>query len=156
RVAALGVLVTFALLVEFGTFLADVERVQEGRRPFYVYGRRAAEVFVDGALVAGAFFAAYLVLFNGTGTPNQRHYFLLALPVLLFCRYVALLLSGMYAGVWRYVSARDAGRAVTAVVVSGIAAVGILALTQGPLGDFSRSVFVIDAVFCSVVIVASR
>jgi UDP-GlcNAc:undecaprenyl-phosphate GlcNAc-1-phosphate transferase len=156
RIAALGVLFTFALLVQFGSFLADVDRGQTGRRPLYLYTRRIAEVCVDGALISGAFLAAYLVRFDGVGTPNQRHYFLLTLPVLLFCRYVALLVFGMYAGVWRYASSRDALRAAAAVVVSEVAALGIVVLTQGPLGDFSRSVFVIDAVFCSVAIAGSR
>ena len=156
RIAAIGVLFTFALLVQFGSFLADVDRGQGRRRPLYVYTRRIAEVFVDGALVAGAFLAAYLVRFNGIGTPNERHYFLLTLPVLLFCRYIALLLFGMYAAVWRYASSRDAVRAASAVIVSEVATLGIVMLTQGPLGDFSRSLFVIDAVFCSVAIAGSR
>jgi UDP-GlcNAc:undecaprenyl-phosphate GlcNAc-1-phosphate transferase len=121
-----------------------------------LYGRRLAEVAVDGALISASFLAAYLLRFNGIGTPNQRHYFLLALPVLLFCRYIALLLLGMYAAVWRYASSRDAVRAASAVTVSEVAALGIIVLAQGPLGDFSRSVFVIDAVFCSVAIVGSR
>jgi UDP-GlcNAc:undecaprenyl-phosphate GlcNAc-1-phosphate transferase len=155
RLAALGVLFTFALLVQFGSFLADVDR-KGGTTPLALHARRLLEVAVDGAIIAGAFVAAYLVRFEGGGTPNQRHAFLLTLPVLLFCRYIALLLFGMYAGVWRYASSRDALRAGSAVVVSEIAALGLVVLTQGPLGDFSRSVFVIDAVFCSVAIAASR
>jgi FlaA1/EpsC-like NDP-sugar epimerase len=63
---------------------------------------------------------------------------------------------GLYAGVWRYASTRDALRAVAAVVVSEIAAVGVIVITQGDLGDFSRSVFVIDAFICSMAIVAAR
>jgi UDP-GlcNAc:undecaprenyl-phosphate GlcNAc-1-phosphate transferase len=155
RVAALGVLFTFALLVQFGSFLADVDR-GTARRPLYLYTRRIAEVLVDGAIIAASFLAAYLLRFNGIGTPNQRHYFLLTLPILLFCRYVALLLFGMYAGVWRYAGVRDALRAAGAVVVSEVAALGLVVLTQGPLGDFTRSLFVIDAVFCSVAIASSR
>jgi UDP-GlcNAc:undecaprenyl-phosphate GlcNAc-1-phosphate transferase len=155
RVAAIGVLVSFAQLVQFGSFLADVGREGAVRRS-YVYTRRLAEVAVDGALVAASFLAAYLLRFNGVGTPNQRHYFLLALPVLLLCRYVALLVFGMYAGVWRYTSARDALRASAAVVVSEVTAIGILAVTQGPPGDFSRSVFVIDVLICTTAIVAAR
>jgi len=154
RIAALGVLATFALLVQFGSFLADVGRDTPGRS--YVYTRRLAEVAVDGALISAAFLGAYLLRFNGVGTPNQRHYFLLTLPVLLFSRYIALLLFGMYAGVWRYASVRDALRAAAAVVVSEIVAVGVITLTQGPLGDFSRSVFVIDVFICSLAIVAAR
>ncbi|MGZ4336596.1 MAG: hypothetical protein ACXVRA_04700 [Gaiellaceae bacterium] len=155
RVATLGVLVSFALLVQFGSFLANVGREGAARRS-YVYARRLAEVAVDGALISASFLGAYLLRFNGVGTPNQRHYFLLALPVLLLCRYIGLLAFGMYAGVWRYASARDALRAATAVVASAITAIGILAITQGPMGDFSRSVFVIDALICTLAIVTAR
>ena len=154
RVAAFGVLVTFALLVQLGSFLADVDRSRQSH--IYVYTRRIAEVVVDGALISASFLAAYLLRFDGIGTINQRHLFLLTLPVLLLCRYIALLLLGMYAGVWRYTSARDAVRATTAVVVSAIGTLGIIVLTQGSLGDFSRSVFVIDAVICSIAITAAR
>ncbi|HZU20871.1 MAG TPA: hypothetical protein VE982_06605 [Gaiellaceae bacterium] len=156
RLAALGVLVSFALLVQFGSFLADVGREGRTVRRSYVYTRRLAEVAVDGALVSASFLAAYLLRFNGIGTPNQRHYFLLTLPVLLFTRYVALLVFGMYSGVWRYTSARDALRAAAAVGTSEVTAIGILAITQGPIGDFSRSVFVIDTLICTVAIVAAR
>ena len=155
RVATLGVLVSFALLVQFGSFLADVGR-EGAARSSYLYTRRLAEVAVDGALIAASFLAAYLLRFNGVGTPNQRHYFLLTLPVLLLSRYIALLVFGMYAGVWRYTSARDALRAAAAVATSEVTAIGILAITQGPIGDFSRSVFVIDTLICTVAIVAAR
>jgi UDP-GlcNAc:undecaprenyl-phosphate GlcNAc-1-phosphate transferase len=155
RIAAIGVLVSFALLVQFGSFLANVDRDATTPRA-WIYVRRLAEVVVDGALIAASFLAAYLLRFNGIGTPNQRYYFLLTLPVLLFCRYIALLAFGMYAGVWRYASARDALRAAAAVVVSAIATLGIVTFTQGPMGDFSRSVFVIDALICTLAIVAAR
>ncbi len=139
RVAAIGVLVSFALLVQFGSFLADVGRERQvGARRSYLYIRRLAEVAVDGALIAASFLAAYLLRFNGIGTPNQRHLFLLTLPVLLLSRYIALLGFGMYAGVWRYASTRDALRAGVAVAISEVVAAGIITITQGPLGDFSQ------------------
>jgi UDP-GlcNAc:undecaprenyl-phosphate GlcNAc-1-phosphate transferase len=155
RLAALGVLVTFALLIQFGSFLADVEHAHE-RRSIFAFSRRIAEVIVDGALIAASFLAAYLLRFDGIGTPNQRHYFLLTLPVLLFCRYIALLVLGMYSGVWRYAGGRDVLRAFVAVGLSGVVALGFVVLTQGPLGDFSRSILVIDFLICSLAIVAAR
>ena len=130
RVAAIGVLVSFALLIQFGSFLADVDREQEPRSLF-AYSRRFAEVIVDGALISASFLAAYLLRFNGIGTFNQRHFFLLTLPVLLFCRFAALLLFGMYAGVWRYASSRDVLRAFVAVGISGIVALGIVVAHAG-------------------------
>ena len=156
RLATVGVLVTFALLVQFGSFLADVDRGGTARRSVLGNVRRLGEVLTDGALVSAAFLGAYLLRFDGLGTTNQRRYFLLALPAILFARYIAFILLGLYSSVSRYVSSRDALRAVTAVIVSEVGAVGFIVLTQGPLGDFSRSVFVIDVFICSVTIVISR
>ena len=113
-------------------------------------------MLTDGALIGASFLAAFLLRFNGLGTPNQRHYFLLSLPAILFARYVALIALGLYSSVSRYVSSRDALRAVTAVAISEIAAIGFVTLTQGQIGDFSRSVFVIDAFICSTAIVMVR
>ena len=157
RVAAIGVLVTFALIVQFGSFLADVDRGDLARRrPLLVYTRRIIEVLVDGALIAASFLAAYLLRFDGVGTINQRTYFLIALPMLLFCRYVVFVPMGLYAGVGRYAGSRDALRAAIAVCLGSVLAVGLLVLTQQPAGDFSRDVFVIDAFICAAVIIASR
>jgi UDP-GlcNAc:undecaprenyl-phosphate GlcNAc-1-phosphate transferase len=156
RVAAIGVLVTFALLVQFGSLLADVDRGSQFRRTFLGYTRRLAQVLTDGALIGASFLAAFVLRFNGLGTVNQRHYFLLSLPAILFARYVALIALGLYSSVSRYVSSRDALRAVTAVALSEIAAIGFVTLTQGQIGDFSRSVFVIDAFICSMAIVMAR
>jgi UDP-GlcNAc:undecaprenyl-phosphate GlcNAc-1-phosphate transferase len=157
RVAAVGVLISFALLVQFGSFLADVGREQEQRkRRWHIYGRRLAEVAVDGALIAASFLVAYLLAFNGVGEPIQRHDFLLTLPVILLARYIALLLFGMYAGVWRYASGREGIRAVSAVVLSEIAAVGFLELTNGPINHFPRSMFIVDVFVCAAAITMSR
>jgi UDP-GlcNAc:undecaprenyl-phosphate GlcNAc-1-phosphate transferase len=163
RIAAVGVLITFALLVQFGSFLADIDR--EGRlevegsllrRVFFTHVGRMAQVAVDGALITAAFTAAYLLRFEGTGTFNQRHYFLLSLPVLLFARYIVFIPAGLYRGVWRYAGSRDALAAVASVALSEVLAVGFVTLTRPPLGDFSPNVFVIDAFICSVLIVGSR
>jgi UDP-GlcNAc:undecaprenyl-phosphate GlcNAc-1-phosphate transferase len=159
RIAALGVLLTFALLVQFGSFLAAVDR---GGRPasglgvVVAHSRRLVEVLTDGAIISASFLLAYLLRFEGSGTINQRHYFLLTLPVLLFFRFATFIPFGLYGGVWRYAGARDAVAAVAAVAISEVLTVGVIALTQPPFGDFSRSVFVIDAFICSTLIVASR
>ena len=155
RVAAIGVLVSFALLVQLGSFLADVDRTR-GKGRYFVYIRRTTEVVVDGALIAASFLLAYLLRFDGIGTPNQRRFFLLSLPVLLLCRYIALLLLGMYAGVWRYTSVRDAVRIGGAVAFRESRRWASSSSRSGPIGDFSPHLFVIDALICSVAITAAR
>ncbi len=159
RVTALGVLLTFAALVQFASFLGDVDRsggtASESGSWLVVHRRRLVEVVVDGALVAAAFLGAYLLVVEGSGTINQRHLFLVSLPVVLFARYAAFIPFGLYRGVWRYAGARDAAAVVVAVALSGVVAFGFLAATRS-WGDFPLSIFVIDALLCALLVGASR
>jgi UDP-GlcNAc:undecaprenyl-phosphate GlcNAc-1-phosphate transferase len=163
RITLVGVLVTFALLVQFAGFLADVERgprLLEEHGPaflrgFVMYRRRLAEVFVDFALVTASFGIAYLLRVEGQGTISQRHVFEIMLPVLLGARYASFIPFGLYRGVSRYAGARDAVAVVSAVALSEVVAVVFVWGTQ-TLDDMPRSVFVIDVLVCSVLIGVSR
>jgi FlaA1/EpsC-like NDP-sugar epimerase len=75
--------------------------------------------------------------------------------VLLAVRYLAFIPFGLYRGVWRYAGARDAASIVGAVVVSEVVAYLILDATQ-VWGPFPRSIFIIDALVCTILIGASR
>ncbi len=152
-----GVLVTFALLVQFASFLSDVDRERRpaGSSLLALHRRRFAEVVVDFALISAAFLAAYLLRVEGEGTVTQRYIFTSALPILLAARYLAFIPFGLYRGVWRYAGARDAAAVVAAVVVSEFVAFGVLSAIRD-LGDFPKSVFVIDALICTVLVGASR
>jgi UDP-GlcNAc:undecaprenyl-phosphate GlcNAc-1-phosphate transferase len=163
KITVIGVLLTFALIVQFASFLADVERNptafverREGRfRSIIVHRRRLVEVIVDGALITASFYGAYVLRLGSNGTPSQRAYFLAMLPVLLFARYLAFIPFGLYRGVWRYADARDAARVAVAVLVSEFLAFGFMSLTRAR-NDFPRAIFVIDALLCTLLIGASR
>jgi UDP-GlcNAc:undecaprenyl-phosphate GlcNAc-1-phosphate transferase len=162
RVTLVGVLVTFALLVQFGSFLSDVERhpavTSRGsllQRTFVIHRRRLIEVVVDFALVTASFFAAYLLRVGSESTVNQRSVFVAALPVVVAARYIVFIPFGLYKGVWRYAGARDAARIVTAVVLSEVLAYGFVAATHR-WGDFPRSIFLIDVLVCVPLIGISR
>ena len=155
-VTLFGVLLTFALLVQFASLLSDADRDRSSGTSFFaVHRRRFVEVVVDFALICAAFLAAYLLRVEGEGTVTQRFIFTTALPILLVCRYLAFIPFGLYRGVWRYAGARDAVAVVAAVITSEFVAFGVLAATRD-LGDFPRSVFVIDALICIVLVGASR
>jgi UDP-GlcNAc:undecaprenyl-phosphate/decaprenyl-phosphate GlcNAc-1-phosphate transferase len=160
RITLLGVLVTFALLVQFASFLADIEKgprvLEDGRFGFLVvHRRRFAEVLVDFALVTASFGLAYLLRVEGQGTVSQRHIFEVSLPIVLAARYLAFIPFGLYRGVSRYAGARDATSVVLAVVCSEILAFAFIAATRS-FGDFPRSIFVIDALVCIALIGVSR
>jgi UDP-GlcNAc:undecaprenyl-phosphate GlcNAc-1-phosphate transferase len=157
-IATVGVLLSFALLVQFASFIGEVERRPEraGRiGKLVVHRQRFVEVLVDFALITASLAAAFLLRVDGTGTDYQRHIVAVSLPAILAARYAAFILLGLYRGVWRYASATDAVRVVVAVVVSEAVAVGFVALTN-PFGDFPLDVYVIDALLCTALIAASR
>jgi len=160
-VTLIGVLLTFALLVQFASVLSDVERspglvTDRGwLRTFVANPRRLVESLVDFALITASFALAYYLRLQGSGVSYQRHIFAVSIAVVVAARYLAFIPFGLYRGVWRYAGARDAASIVAAVVVSEVVAYLILDATQ-TWGPFPRSVFIIDALICTVLIGASR
>jgi UDP-GlcNAc:undecaprenyl-phosphate/decaprenyl-phosphate GlcNAc-1-phosphate transferase len=161
-VTLIGVMLTFALLVQFASLLADADRRPERAaaepsflRTFVANPRRLVESLVDFTLITASFAAAYYIRLQDSGTPYQRHLFLYSLPVVLFARYAAFIPFGLYRGVWRYAGARDAVSIAAAVIVSELVAFAFVGATQA-WGDFPRSIFVIDAIICTILIGASR
>ena len=162
RYTIVGVVVTFVLLVQFASFLADVERrpvSDDGTMPltqaFAVHWRRIVEVIVDCFVVCGSFVAAFAISFGWPGTTDQRYVGLLTLPIILAARYLVFIPFGLYRSVWRYAGAREAVAIATAVILSEVIAMSYMALTQN-MRDFHRSFFAVDALICMVAIAASR
>jgi UDP-GlcNAc:undecaprenyl-phosphate GlcNAc-1-phosphate transferase len=165
RLTAVGVLVTFVLLVQFASFLSDLEeRSRRGAeteepslwRALVFEPRRLLEVVVDFVVMCASFLAAYLLVVGGTGTEYERSVFLSALPILLACRYVAFVALGVYRRVWRFATARDVVPIAVGCALSGIAALLILVALR-PLGSFpALEVFVVDALLATLLVGASR
>jgi UDP-GlcNAc:undecaprenyl-phosphate GlcNAc-1-phosphate transferase len=162
RITLAGVLITFAFLLQFGSYLADVnhapadeETASSFVRSLLVHRRRLIEVLVDFALISASFTIAYLIRIEGTGFTWQKHVFNLALPAILVARYVFFVIFGLYRGVWRYAGARDAASIFAAVVLSEGAAFLFIWATV-PWGGFPRGIFLIDVMLCTLLIGAAR
>ena len=161
RITLAGVLITFAFLLQFGSYLADTERTPEPDgatsfiRSLLVHRRRFLEVVVDFALICASFTIAFIIRAEGTGVPWQRHVFNLALPAILVSRYVFFMLFGLYRGVWRYAGARDAASIFAAVALSEVAAFLFISATVVWNG-FPRGTFLIDVLLCSLLIGLAR
>jgi UDP-GlcNAc:undecaprenyl-phosphate GlcNAc-1-phosphate transferase len=164
QLTLVGVLVTFAFLVQFGSYLADVNRTGEADtaggllRSLVVHRRRLIEVLVDFALITASFTLAFMIRVEGTGFGGNHDFqyvFDRTLPALLVARYVAFILFGLYRGVWRYAGAVDAARILAAMVASEGAA---FLFIWGSIGwhDFPRGTFLIDLLLCTFLIGASR
>jgi UDP-GlcNAc:undecaprenyl-phosphate/decaprenyl-phosphate GlcNAc-1-phosphate transferase len=161
RVTLVGILLTFAFLLQFGSYLANASRQPTAAEtPSFVHSllvhrRRFVEVLVDFALISASFTVAYLVRIQGEGTLWQRHVFDVALPVVLMTRFPAFILFGLYRGVWRYFGARDAVSVFAAVLVSE--AVAFLVVWKiVPWNGFPRGIFFIDLLLCAMLVGAAR
>jgi UDP-GlcNAc:undecaprenyl-phosphate/decaprenyl-phosphate GlcNAc-1-phosphate transferase len=166
RLTAFGVLVTFVLLVQFGSFLSDLEeRSRRGDeaagevslwRALVFEPRRLVEVVVDFVVICVSFLAAYVLVIGGLGSEFERSIFLAALPVLLGARYVAFVALGVYRRVWRYATARDVVPIAVGCVVSAVIAYGILVAIRDLSPFPAIEVFVVDAMLCTLLVGASR
>ena len=164
RVTAIGVLVSFVVLVQFASFLGDLQersrREDPGPAPplwraFLSNPRRLVEVLADFAIVCASFLGAYLLLVDGGGTNTQRALFLATLPILLAVRYVLFVAFGIYRRVWRFASARDLLAIGAAIALSVPVTIGIVAAIRSFI-DFPLEIFVVDALLCAVLVAASR
>ena len=165
RLTAIGVLVTFVILVQFGSFLSDLEeRSRRGVagpepslwRALVFEPRRLLEVFVDFVLICSSFLASYVLAVGGLGTDFERSVYLSALPILLATRYVLFVALGVYRRVWRFATARDVIPIAVGCFASSLVAY-VLLIALRPIGSFPAiEIFVIDAVFCTLLVGASR
>jgi UDP-GlcNAc:undecaprenyl-phosphate GlcNAc-1-phosphate transferase len=164
RVTAVGVLVSFVVLVQFASFLTDLEersrRHEEGPPPalwraLVSNPRRLVEVLVDFAIICTSFLAAYLLFVDGKGTLVERAVFLSTLPVLLGVRYVLFVGFGIYRRVWRFAGPRDLVAIALATTLSAPIALGIVAKLR-PLYGFPLEIFLVDVILCTTLVAASR
>ena len=164
RVTAVGVLISFVVLVQFASFLADLEERSRQDdlgpppplwRALVSNPRRLVEVLVDFTIVCVSFLASFLLLVDGNGTNVQRAIFLSTLPVLLAVRYILFVLFGIYRRIWRFASARDLVAIGGGVALSVPITVGIIAAIR-PLETFPLEIFAVDALLCAVLVAASR
>jgi UDP-GlcNAc:undecaprenyl-phosphate/decaprenyl-phosphate GlcNAc-1-phosphate transferase len=164
RITAVGVLLSFVVLVQFASFLADLQersrRDDPGPPPalwraFLSNPRRLVEVLVDFTIICVSFVASYFLVVEGGGTNTQRALFLATLPILLGVRYVLFVLFGIYRRIWRFASSRDLFAIVAAVTLSVPVTIGIVRAIR-PFEDFPLQIFVLDALLCMTVVAGSR
>jgi UDP-GlcNAc:undecaprenyl-phosphate GlcNAc-1-phosphate transferase len=164
RVTAVGVLVSFVVLVQFASFLSDLEERSRSAQPgpapalwraLFSNPRRLAEVLVDFTIICTSFLVSYLLFIDGKGTAVERGVFLATLPVLLAVRYVLFVLFGIYRRVWRFAAPRDLVAIAAATALSAPIALAIVAKTQS-LSGFPVEIFVVDVLLCTALVAASR
>jgi UDP-GlcNAc:undecaprenyl-phosphate GlcNAc-1-phosphate transferase len=165
--ASLPLIALFTIgLALLGVYLAGVKvygeaEIQAAReRPlvaFFVglsYKRRVFEVLLDLVFVILSYYLARTLLRGPMTQPVEWERFIRTVSVLVFVQMVALLASGSYRGIWRYVSIDNVVVYARAVVAGTVASYGIL-LAVG-IDRMQPAVFVLDAMILFLLLTSSR
>jgi UDP-GlcNAc:undecaprenyl-phosphate GlcNAc-1-phosphate transferase len=155
----------FALTVLFlGLYLGKVRVSEEVQTPGgilvdvltgFPYRRRIFEILLDFCLIVLAYYSAYLLRFEGDLPPEQWAIFIKTLPIFIAIQIFSFLASGVYRGIWRYISIDDLV-IVAKGVFSGALASGLATMFfynfQGP----SRAVMISNGLLLLMFVGASR
>lgn len=156
----------FALLVLFlGLYLGKVRVYEEGEQPEgiriinaitdFSYKRRVFEVLLDTALIALAYYGAFVLRWDGRLPAEQLQIFLRTLPLVIIIQMAFFLFGGVYRGLWRYVGVTDLmmiARAVLSGAAVSTVAVFVMYWFRGP----SRAVALLDLLLLLVFVSVSR
>ncbi|MDT4969312.1 MAG: UDP-GlcNAc:undecaprenyl-phosphate/decaprenyl-phosphate GlcNAc-phosphate transferase [Acidobacteriota bacterium] len=155
------------LLTLLGVYLAGVKVYEEDEvktaqeKPMFAflidlsYKRRIFEVLLDLVLIVLAYYGAYVLRFGSMAEGEIWLVFLRTLPVVLFVKMAAFLVTGVYRGIWRYTSVDDLVVFAKAVIAGSVAS-SMAILFAFRFAGVSRTVFVLDAMLMLLLLAGSR
>ena len=121
----------------------------------FTYKRRLFEVLCDVAVIALAYYAAFLLRFDGEMVRPYYWVFVSSLPLVIVVQLGAFLALGLYEGLWRYTSVDDLTRQLRAVAGGWIAST-LAVVFVFRLENFSRSVLIVDALLLTLGVTGTR
>lgn len=119
------------------------------------YKRRIFEVLLDLVLIVLAYYGSYVLRFGPMAEGKIWLIFLRTVPVVLFVKMGAFLVTGVYRGIWRYTSVDDLVVFAKAVIVGSVAST-LAILFAFRFEGISRTVFALDAMLMLLLLAGSR
>lgn len=119
------------------------------------YKRRIFEVLLDVVLITLSYYGAYVLLFGSFESSGNWTIFQQSLPLVIVLKLFAFLASGVYRGLWRYTSISDLFTFAKAIISGTVLSV-LAVLLIYRFENFSRTVFVLDALILFIALVGSR
>jgi FlaA1/EpsC-like NDP-sugar epimerase len=115
--------------------------------------RRVGQVGVDAALLALAYYLAYVLRFDDAIPPRYERLLEDTIVLIVVMKLVIFALFGLYSKLWRFVDQRDFETILKAVVVSTVGLIVVLFLFSIGRHDPPRTVvaldFLLSLVFCA-------
>jgi UDP-GlcNAc:undecaprenyl-phosphate/decaprenyl-phosphate GlcNAc-1-phosphate transferase len=121
----------------------------------FAYKRRVFEVLNDLLIIVLAYYAAFLLRFDGVLVPPFSYQFQASLPIVIAVQLAAFLSLGLYRGLWRYTSMSDLGTLLKAVGGAWVASVVVLTFVYRH-EPYSRGVLIMNGALLVLGIAGSR
>jgi UDP-GlcNAc:undecaprenyl-phosphate/decaprenyl-phosphate GlcNAc-1-phosphate transferase len=169
-IQSFALIATFAIILTIiGVYLAKVKVYEEQEEEIALqnhatfgflvnlsHKRRIFEVILDAILISLCYYVSYLLLFGSFEQNSETwNVFIKSLPILIVLKLFAFLAIGVYRGIWRYTSLEDFVTFLKSVVFGSILVIlAILLLYR--FQNFSRAVFIIDALLLFLALAGSR
>ena len=112
-------------------------------------------ILADVVLLAISYFSAYVVRFEAHIGASELLVIKQTIVPILLCKLAVFYFFNLYRGMWRYTGIVDLLNVIKAVLVSSAIIITVLLMLSRFQG-FSRSVFIIDAVFSLILIAGIR
>ena len=127
----------------------------------WTYRRRLMEAGLDFFLIAVAFYLAFLANYGLVMNTERLALYLQTLPIALVGAYLSIFVTGVYRGIWRYVSLEDIIRFIQAALGSIALFAGIIFLINSFefaawADDFPSMIILFLGVFLFMGLSASR
>ncbi|MDY7033570.1 MAG: hypothetical protein SVY10_16885, partial [Thermodesulfobacteriota bacterium] len=122
------------------------------------YRRRLLEVLLDFILISMAYYAAYLLRFEGPVyylIGGNFSFFLKSLPIVIACQIFCFFVMGVYRGIWESTSLSDLINYIKAITAGTVMAMLILLIIYR-FHSFSRAVFFIYWILMLILVSLSR
>ena len=119
------------------------------------YKRQLLMVGLDFCLIAFSYYLSYRLRFHSEDFLFYFKVFLHSLPAVIACKFVAFFATGIYRGIWRYMSTTDVFtylKASAFATLLSVAAVTYIYRFQ----DFSKGIFLIDWLLTTGLLLGTR
>jgi UDP-GlcNAc:undecaprenyl-phosphate GlcNAc-1-phosphate transferase len=107
------------------------------------YKRQLLLILLDFVIVAFAYYCSYRLRFGGPDFSYYFKIFLKSMPMVIGCKLLIFYITGVYRGLWSYISTSDVFLIVRASLIASLATVAAITFIYR-FKDFSKGVFIID------------
>ncbi len=109
-----------------------------------VHARRLVQLLADAAIVAGAYYLAFVLRFDAGVPERYEELLVVTIPFVVAGKIAVFALFGSYHKLWRFVDQRDLESIVRAVIVASLLLVVALFLLSPVQDDLPRGVVALD------------